>query len=199
MSSPQLSLLFPMRCRCPILSPLAARGASTLSSIRRVRPLLGDRRRGRLATWQRCARTRGRLLLINPVHASQPVSPLETSRTCRCLAAGEPDYIRPESIGEFASLPQASREAIEQLRDVTREFASREDLIDRDRAWEAKRKALKLFSPRLVPTIARSQFDHFVENGGSSCLTYALCALVEREDTLELPRTSSVPRRRALN
>ena len=84
------------------------------------------------------------------------------------------------------------------MRDVTREFASREDLIDRDRAWEAKRKALEIIFAAPRTYHRQSQFDHFVENGGSELSNYALwCALVEREDTLELPEDlerSSSPR-----
>ena len=91
-----------------------------------------------------CADKGADFLLINPVHASQPVSPLETSPylpvSRRWL---NQIYVRPESIEEYAALPQSAREAIEQLREETRQFASREDLIDRDRAWEAKRKALR--------------------------------------------------------
>ena len=146
-----------------------------------------------------CADKGADFLLINPVHASQPVSPLETSPYLPVSRRWvNPIYIRPESIEEFASLPQASREAIEQLRDVTREFASREDLIDRDRAWEAKRKALEIIFAAPRTYHRQSQFDHFVENGGSELSNYALwCALVEREDTLELPEDlerSSSPR-----
>lgn len=146
-----------------------------------------------------CADKGADFLLINPVHASQPVSPLETSPYLPVSRRWvNPIYIRPESIEEFASLPQASREAIEQLRDVTREFASREDLIDRDRAWEAKRKALEIIFAAPRTYHRQSQFDHFVEKGGSELSNYALwCALVEREDTLELPEDlerSSSPR-----
>ena len=97
-------------------------------------------------------------------------------------------YVRPESIEEYAALPQSAREAIEQLSEETRQFASREDLIDRDRAWEAKRKALEIIFAVPRSYHRQSQFDHFVEEGGSELSNYALwCALVEREGTIELP------------
>ena len=146
-----------------------------------------------------CADKGADFLLINPVHASQPVSPLETSPylpvSRRWL---NPIYIRPESIEEYASLPQASRVTIEQLRDETRQFAIREDLIDRDRSWEAKRKALEIIFAAPRSYHRQSQLDRFIERGGSELSNYALwCALVEREGTIELPEDlarSSAPR-----
>ena len=146
-----------------------------------------------------CADKGADFLLINPVHASQPVSPLENSPylpvSRRWL---NPIYIRPESIEEYASLPQASRVVIEQLRDETRQFATREDLIDRDRSWEAKRKALEVIFAAPRSYHRQSQLDRFIERGGSELSNYALwCALVEREGTIELPEDlarSSAPR-----
>ena len=146
-----------------------------------------------------CADKGADFLLINPVHASQPVSPLENSPylpvSRRWL---NPIYIRPESIEEYASLPQASRAAIERLRDETRQFATREDLIDRDRSWEAKRKALEAIFAVPRSYHRQSQLDCFIERGGSELSNYALwCALVEREGTIELPEDlarSSAPR-----
>ena len=146
-----------------------------------------------------CADKGADFLLINPVHASQPVPPLENSPylpvSRRWL---NPIYIRPESIEEYASLPQASRAAIEQLRDETRQFATREDLIDRDRSWEAKREALEVIFAAPRSYHRQSQLDRFIERGGSELSNYALwCALVEREGTIELPEDlarSSAPR-----
>ena len=146
-----------------------------------------------------CADKGADFLLINPVHASQPVSPLENSPylpvSRRWL---NPIYIRPESIEEYASLPQASRVAIEQLSDGSRQFAIREDLIDRDRSWEAKRKALEIIFAAPRSYHRQSQLDRFIERGGSELSNYALwCALVEREGTIELPEDlarSSAPR-----
>lgn len=146
-----------------------------------------------------CADKGADFLLINPVHASQPVSPLENSPylpvSRRWL---NPIYIRPESIEEYAFLPQASRAAIEQLSDETRQFAIREDLIDRDRSWEAKREALEVIFAAPRSYHRQSQLDRFIERGGSELSNYALwCALVEREGTIELPEDlarSSAPR-----
>ena len=146
-----------------------------------------------------CADKGADFLLVNPVQASQPVSTLETSPylpvSRRWL---NPIYIRPESIEEYASLPQASRVTIEQLRDETRQFATRDDLIDRDCSWEAKSKALEIIFAAPRSYHRQSQLDRFIERGGSELSNYALwCALVEREGTIELPEDlarSSAPR-----
>ena len=146
-----------------------------------------------------CADKGADFLLINPVHASQPVSPLENSPylpvSRRWL---NPIYIRPESIEEYASMPEGWREDIELFRDETRQFAIREDLIDRDRSWEAKRKALEVIFAAPRSYHRQSQLDRFIERGGSELSNYALwCALVEREGTIELPEDlarSSAPR-----
>ena len=132
-------------------------------------------------------------LLINPVHAPQPISPQENSPylpvSRRWL---NPIYIRPEAIAEYAALPQESRDAIEQLRAQTVDFAVDEDLIDRDRVWEAKRKALEIVFAAERPYRRQSDFDHFIERGGADLANYALwCALVEREETVELPEALS--------
>ena len=146
-----------------------------------------------------CADKGADFLLINPVHASQPVSPLENSPylpvSRRWL---NPIYIRPESIEEYASMPEGWREDIELFRDETRQFAIREDLIDRERSWEAKRKALEVIFAAPRSYHRQSQLDRFIERGGSELSNYALwCALVEREGTIELPEDlarSSAPR-----
>ena len=132
-------------------------------------------------------------LLINPVHAPQPISPQENSPylpvSRRWL---NPIYIRPEAVAEYAALPQESRDAIEQLRAQTVDFAVDEDLIDRDRVWEAKRKALEIVFAAARPYRRQSDFDHFIERGGADLANYALwCALVEREETIELPEALS--------
>ncbi|MDK7164465.1 4-alpha-glucanotransferase, partial [Winkia sp. UMB3105] len=74
---------------------------------------------------------------------------------------------RPESIEEYASMPEGWREDIELFRDETRQFAIREDLIDRDRSWEAKRKALEVIFAAPRSYHRQSQLDRFIERGGS--------------------------------
>lgn len=83
-------------------------------------------------------------ILINPLHAAEPVPPMEPSpylpSTRRFF---NPLYIRPERIPEYVHLDVDQRVAVETLRaglDTPQAWQS----IDRDTAWTAKREALKI-------------------------------------------------------
>ncbi len=57
------------------------------------------------------------------------------------------------------------------------------DLIDRDRAWEVKRKALEIIFAASAPTTASRSSTALREKGGSERSNYALwCALVEERE-----------------
>lgn len=136
-----------------------------------------------------CAERGADFLLINPVHASSPIPPLEHSPylpvTRRWV---NPIYVRPELIEEYALLPETTRRAIEELRVAAIGVDDGAPLIDRDRVWEAKRKALDLVF-RLPRTYHReAEFQRFVREGGSDLANFALwCALVERTGSMDLP------------
>jgi 4-alpha-glucanotransferase len=95
-----------------------------------------------LAVWS-ASRHGADYLLVNPLHAAGPTTPMEPSPylpTSRRFF--NPVYLRVEAIPEFAELPKRSR--IRRLRAEVQERAGRIDAIDRDNAWAAKRAALKL-------------------------------------------------------
>ncbi|QWW20643.1 4-alpha-glucanotransferase [Schaalia sp. 19OD2882] len=132
-------------------------------------------------------------LLINPVHASAPVAPIENSPylpvTRRWV---NPLYVRPEAVEEFAQASPHVRAAVEELRLATAPVEEKDTLVDRDRSWEAKRKALELVFA-LPRSIHRdSQFRRFVARGGTDLANFALwCALVERAEGTHLPEEVS--------
>ncbi len=136
-----------------------------------------------------CAERGADFLLINPVHASSPVPPLDHSPylpvTRRWV---NPIYVRPELVEEYALLPESTRRAIEELRVAAIGVDDHAPLIDRDRVWEAKRKALDLIF-RLPRTYHReAEFRRFVHEGGTDLANFALwCALVERTGSMDLP------------
>lgn len=136
-----------------------------------------------------CAERGADFLLINPVHASSPIPPLEHSPylpvTRRWV---NPIYVRPELVEEYALLPEATRRAIEELRVSAIGVNEGAPLIDRDRVWEAKRKALDLIF-RLPRTYHReAEFQCFIHDGGQDLGNFALwCALVEHTGSMELP------------
>lgn len=129
-----------------------------------------------------CAGEGADFLLINPLHATAPVTPLEdspylpVSRTWLNVT-----YIRPEAIPEYASLPVDLREQIEADRiETVLAPSNRGGGLNRDASWVAKSAALELvFSvPRSIHR--QAEFDAFIANGGESLERFATwCALVE--------------------
>lgn len=82
-------------------------------------------------------------LLVNPLHAAAPTTPMEPSPylpTSRRFV--NPVYLRVDAIPEFAYLRKRRR--VRRLRDDLQKRAATADLIDRDAAWAAKRAALRL-------------------------------------------------------
>ncbi len=95
-----------------------------------------------LAVWSG-ARYGAGYVLVNPLHAAAPTRPMEPSPylpTSRRFV--NPLYLRVEAIPEFGELPKRRR--VRRLRDEVRARARDLDAIDRDNAWAAKRKALRL-------------------------------------------------------
>jgi 4-alpha-glucanotransferase len=117
-------------------------------------------------------------VLINPVHAAEPLPPLNPSPylpTTRRFA--NPLYLRVERVPEYAELDEADRSAIARLRQRT-DNASEQ--IERDRSWSAKREALEvLFRAGRSPgrDIA---FRAFCRREGTALDRFAAwCVLVE--------------------
>ncbi len=106
-----------------------------------------------LAVWA-AAEHGADFVLVNPLHAGEPVPPLEPSPylpTTRRFT--NPLYLRLERIPEYATLGADLRERVAGLHAAASPAGSAKDValpIDRDRAWTAKREALRLVfdSPR---------------------------------------------------
>ncbi|MEM6106766.1 4-alpha-glucanotransferase [Mycobacterium sp. 050272] len=132
-----------------------------------------------LAVWS-ASRHGADYLLVNPLHAATPTIPMEPSPylpTSRRFF--NPLYIRVESIPEFADL--AKRGRLRRLRDEVQQHAARLDAIDRDKAWKAKREALKLIYR--IPRSAGRELAYaaFCEREGSALDDFAVwCALAEK-------------------
>src|SRR5690606_212284 len=120
-------------------------------------------------------------VLVNPLHAAEPVAPLTPSPylpTSRRFV--NPLYIRVEDVPEVAYLPSAQRASLEWLSEGPRATSTSAALLDRDGAWEAKRTALEhVFAhPR---TAARdAAFADFRAQQGSALEDFATwCAIAE--------------------
>ena len=82
-------------------------------------------------------------VLINPVHAAEPVSPLTPSPylpVSRRLINFT--YIRPEAIAEYATLSEGDKNAVDGLHADTEPLNGDSQLIDRDAMWRSKMHAL---------------------------------------------------------
>ena len=82
-------------------------------------------------------------VLINPLHAAEPVPPMEPSPylpTTRRFT--NPLYLRVERVPEFATATDEQRHSIAALREAT--TLASDGPIDRNRSWTAKRAALEV-------------------------------------------------------
>ena len=86
-------------------------------------------------------------VLVNPLHAAEPVAPLEPSPylpTTRRFT--NPLYLRVERIPEYASAGEELRRQVDALRGSAAPAPAADNVVpvDRDRSWTGKREALRL-------------------------------------------------------
>ena len=118
-------------------------------------------------------------MLINPLHAAEPVPPVEDSpylpATRRFF---HPLYIRVEAIEEYAYLPGSERAGIEALAANQRAVDRDARLLDRNSSYAAKLQALRaVYQVPRSPARAQ-QFEAFVREAGPGLESFALwCAL----------------------
>lgn len=123
--------------------------------------------------------------LVNPMHASEPLPPLEPSPY---LPVGRrypsPLHIRIEDVPEYVRLDPDQREKVQRLARPLRERGRTADLLDRDAVWQAKREALEvLFQVPLSPGRRNALHDH-LEREGRPLVEFATwCALAEEYGT----------------
>ncbi len=130
-----------------------------------------------LGSW--AARAGADFVQINPVHAAEPVAPMEASPylpTTRRFV--NPMYIRVEEIVEIGYLSAAEHQLVEWHGDDGRRLNNLEQL-DRDGCWAAKKGALRMLF-RVPRTQRRTrEFEQFCADEGQGLLDYATwCALV---------------------
>lgn len=136
-----------------------------------------------------CADRGADFLLINPIHASSPIAPVENSPYLPVSRRWiNPIYIRPEMIQEYTAISAETHKSIEELRLEANASHTSDSLIDRDRTWEAKRKALEMIFAVERTYHRESEFRHFIAAGGADLNDFALwCALVELNEGDRLP------------
>ena len=120
-------------------------------------------------------------VLVNPLHAAEPASPMEPSPYLPTTRRFQnPLYLRVERIPEFADLDAAARRTVESLRTAVHAELDELDRIDRDAAWDAKRRALELIH-RVPRTAGREiAYQAYRLREGHGLDDYATwCALFE--------------------
>jgi 4-alpha-glucanotransferase len=114
-----------------------------------------------LATWS-ARELGGSFVLINPLHAAEPVPPVSPSPYLPMSRRfTSPLYLRIEDIPEYAGLPGRERERIETLAAPLRARSATSDLIDRDAVWRAKRAALEIIYRVPLSDRRRAAFERF--------------------------------------
>lgn len=131
-----------------------------------------------LCSW--AARDHGHdFVLVNPLHAAEPVAPLEPSPylpTSRRFV--NPLYIDMDAIPDADRLGEQTRQ---QVADLAEQAAglNRSEVLDRDGAWTLKRQALRAVFAELAPDQAE-RLQPWYEAEGEGLLRFATwCALAE--------------------
>lgn len=130
-----------------------------------------------LAGWAAAEHDAG-FVLVNPLHAAEPVPPMEPSPylpTTRRFA--NPLYLRVERIPEYAYLDTPTRDEIDRLAGAAR---VNPDVIDRDSSWIAKRAALALIHEAGLDPGRAIAYRAFCRREGAALEDFATwCALSE--------------------
>ncbi len=134
-----------------------------------------------LAVWSGAELGAG-YVLVNPLHAAEPVAPMEPSPylpTSRRFF--NPLYLRVERIPEYVDLSKTDRTRVDKLRKALGKKVDGVDTIDRNESWTAKRAALQIV--HAVPRTPGREADYraYQQRLGSGLVEFATwSALAER-------------------
>ncbi len=151
-----------------------------------------------LAVWSATQQYAG-FVLVNPLHAAEPVPPLEASPYLPMSRRFvNPIYLRPEAVPEYAELEEGARAKIWELKVALATALAGADLIDREPIWKTKLAALRIIHDAGMRPARRMAFNDFLRREGRGLTQFATwCTLVAeygrdfREWPLELRRPSS--------
>src|SRR5215471_11543495 len=126
-----------------------------------------------LARWS-AAELGADFILINPLHAAEPAVPVSDSpylpMSRRYLS---PLYLRIEDIAEYQQVGHAQRQYIEELAGPLRAASGTPDLIDRNRVWSAKARALEVIWQLGKSQARERSYRRFVERQGTELAAWA--------------------------
>ncbi|MCH9275203.1 4-alpha-glucanotransferase [Bifidobacterium amazonense] len=117
-------------------------------------------------------------ILVNPLHAGEPVSPLTPSPYLPVSRRFVNfTYIRPESIEEFGLLGDEQAAQVDELRSQVEPLNGDSQLIDRDAMWRAKMGALWLIFKAGRSQERQAAFDEYKAGQGDELEAYATWCL----------------------
>jgi len=135
---------------------------------------------GDLAAWS-AAEHGADFVLVNPLHAAEPVPPMEPSPyrpASRRFA--NPIYLCVEDIPEVAYLSPLDRVVVADLSTSARSLTTSVDTLDRDRVWAAKRTALELVFRQSRREARQRSFDAYRAREGAGLRDFATwCAFAD--------------------
>jgi 4-alpha-glucanotransferase len=113
-------------------------------------------------------------LLVNPLHAGEPVAPMEPSPYLpKSRRFFNPIYLRVERIPEYATLRAEDRSEVDAFGAALRTELSGLDAVERNSSWTAKLQALRIV--HAAPRSAGREVDYraFCEREGRSLVDFA--------------------------
>ncbi len=123
-------------------------------------------------------RTGADFVMINPMHAAEPVSPLTPSPYLPVSRRFVNfTYIRPESIEEYQQLDESTRRQIDDLHNSVADLNADARKIDRDAMWRAKMHALWIIFKAGRGEERQAAFDAFKRSCGEDLEAYATWCL----------------------
>jgi len=126
-----------------------------------------------LATWSGTQHF-AHYVLVNPLHAAQPMPPLEPSPYLPSSRRYvNPLYLRPELIPEYAYLPEHKRQRIAAIRQRLDKTLAGSDRIERDPIWDAKIAALRLIYDEGLSEVRMMAKENFVRGEGRPLAQFA--------------------------
>ena len=123
-------------------------------------------------------RTGADFVLINPMHAAEPVSPLTPSPYLPVSRRFVNfTYIRPESIEEYRTADESVKAQINDLHDGVAALNGDPQIIDRDTMWRAKMHALWILFKVGRNEARQAEFEAFKQSCGEELEAYATWCL----------------------
>ena len=123
-------------------------------------------------------RTGADFMLINPLHAAEPVPPIEPSPylpiSRRFINFS---YIRPESMPEYAVLSPEDKAKVDELHEQVKPLNGNARILDRETMWRTKMQALWIIYKSGLSAQRQAEFDQYLAEVGDEIESYATWCL----------------------